>query len=211
MRENNVKRRFALVLMLVLLLALATSCNRRPKGPDRPVLDAAGSGQRALELYDANHDGKLDASELKACPALAMAVSRIDKNADGALAADEIAQRIEYLQQAKVTIISGATEVKVDGQPLSGATVLYEPEPFLGDAFKACGGVTDASGTAYVTGHDAKFPGIYLGFYRVRITKDAGGKEVLPARYNTQSELGYEATDDIPDVATVVQFALTSR
>jgi hypothetical protein len=199
------------VLLALVPLMLTACCNRPPKGPDRPVLDAAGSGQRAVELYDVSHDGQIDAEELKACPALAMAVARIDKDSSGSLSANEIAERVSYFQNAKVTIVSGATEVKLDGQPLAGATVNYEPEEFLGDSFKACSGTTDDSGIAYVSGHDAKFPGIYLGFYRVRISKQADGKETVPARYNTDSQLGYEATDDIADVSTIIQFALENR
>ena len=67
---------------------------------------------------------------------------------------------------------------------------------------------TDERGIASVSGHDAQFPGIYLGFYRVRISKQVDGKETVPARYNTESELGYEATDDIPEVNNVIQFHL---
>ena len=191
-----------------LLLIAAGCCSRVPKGPDRPAFDPASSGQQAIATYDENGDGKLAGEELVACPALEMALTRVDKNSDSAISADEIAERINYFQTAKTTIISGSTEVAMNGSPVAGATVTFEPESFMGPAFKTCSGVTDDNGVAFVTGHDAKFPGIYLGFYRERISKKEGDTETIPAEYNTESKLGYEATDDIPEVNTVIQFKL---
>ncbi len=205
-------KRIRLSCWLPLLAAAFISagcCNRMPKGPDKPALDPSASGQKAIADYDTNGDGQIAGEELAACPALEMALPRVDKNADSAISAAEVADRINYYLNAKTTIISGSVEVTMDGEPLTGATGTFQPETFLGDAFKACTGVTDERGVAFVTGHDAKFPGIYLGFYRVRISKEDGGSETIPARYNTESELGYEATDDIPDVSNVIQFKLT--
>ena len=189
-------------------MPLSGCCNRLPQGPDRPAFDAASSGQQAVSLYDKDSNGQISLEEAKACPALEMAFPRVDKNADSALSAAEIADRITYFQTADTTIITGATEVKLGDTPLSGATVTFEPESFMGPEFKPCTGVTDEQGIAYVSGHDAKFPGIYLGFYRVRISKEVEGKETVPARYNSESELGYEATDDIPEINNIIQFHL---
>jgi hypothetical protein len=166
---------------------------------------------QAMARYDADGNGKLDAGELKKCPALAAGLARIDRDQDGLVTADEIAARITYWETALTTIINASTEVTLDDKPLAGATVTFEPEEFLGAAFIACSGETDENGRTVISGQNAKFPGIYLGFYRVRISKIVDGKETLPARYNTQTELGYEASDDIPGVSNIIQFALKSR
>jgi hypothetical protein len=99
--------------------------------------------------------------------------------------------------------MSGVTLITLDGRPLPEATVTLEPEEFLGPGFTACQGVTDQSGRASIKGPDPKYPGIYLGLYRVKVTKSVGGRETIPARYNTQTELGLEATDDIPGVGNI--------
>lgn len=193
------------------ILALcAAGCSRFPTSPDRPDLSPSDAATKALSQYDTNGDGKISGDELKACPALKVALKRIDTNGDGALSADEIAARIQSWIDSRTIVTNGTVIVTLDTKPLEGATVTFEPEPFLGPAFKVCSGKTDQGGSAYVTSDDAKFPGIYLGFYRVRISKKAGGQETIPARFNTQSELGYEAATDIGGIGTI-NFDLSRR
>jgi hypothetical protein len=194
-----------------MLLTAACGCSGHPDAPDRPTRTPGESGEKAVAQYDANSDGKLDESELSGCPGLAVALARVDADQDGSLTADEIAARIEYWETAPTTIINGDTEVTLDGQPLGGATVTFEPEDFLGEAFAACSGETDQNGRTSISGHDAEFPGIYLGFYRVRISKVADGQETIPSKYNTDTVLGYEASDDIPDISNIIQFELKSK
>ena len=55
------------------------------------------------------------------------------------------------------------------------------------------------------------YPGIYVGLYRVRISKKVDGKETLPARYNTATELGREIAANIRDNRGNVIFHLTSK
>ncbi len=75
--------------------------------------------------------------------------------------------------------------------------------------FVPCKGVTDQSGDAYVEGPDPQYPGIYLGLYRVKVSKVVGGRETIPSRYNTETELGFEATNDVPGVGNI-EFHLKS-
>ena len=55
------------------------------------------------------------------------------------------------------------------------------------------------------------YPGIYVGLYRVRISKKVNGKETLPARYNTETELGREIATNIRDSRGNIMFHLTSK
>ena len=47
--------------------------------------------------------------------------------------------------------------------------------------------------------------------YRVRVSKIVKGKELIPPIYNVQTELGFEAADDIENVFGDVAFDLKKR
>jgi hypothetical protein len=148
--------------------------------------------------YDTNQDGKLDSTEISKCPPLKYAMQNskgeIDTNGDGMLTAEEIAGRIESWLESGTIVISCEPLITLNGKPLAGALVTFEPEQFLGPGYAPSEGVTNHRGSAYVKGPDPKYPGIHLGFYRVKISKVVGGRETIPSRYNTHTELGYEAS-----------------
>lgn len=197
------------IIVCTQLVCLAAFVGCGSRGPARPGFDPDWSAQEALKIYDANSDGSIDESEVESSPGLREAFANIDTDSDGKLTADEIKARVSYYKTAPTTIISGATRVKFKKRLVIGARVVFEPEPFLGADFKVCQGVTQENGVASVKGVDDEFPGIYLGFYTVRITKDNDGKELFPAKYNEESTLGYEATDDLNiGLADIISFDL---
>ena len=193
------------------IVLLFVACSGGPSVPDRIDVSPRSADFQAFADYDANGDGELDATELEKCPALKVALSRCDKDGDGRLAPGEIADRIRDHQSADATIISGSVEITLDGAPLEGATVTFEPETFMGDMLRPVSATTNADGRGYLEGQNAEFPGIYLGFYRVRISKLYQGKETIPSKYNSATELGYEATDDIDGIQNVIEFKLVSK
>ena len=84
----------------------------------------------------------------------------------------------------------------MDGRPLSGATVKLIPEKYLGDEIKAAVGVTNDGGSATMRIPDEDLPeaqrgivGVHYGTYKVEITHPT---MKIPAKYNTQTTLGYE-------------------
>src|SRR5687768_7684162 len=96
-----------------------------------PSIDPAQNAAKAMELYDANGDGKLAKDELRNCASLLVAMPRIDGNSDGAIATDEIASRFEELDnQSDIKVLDLSVTVK--RKPLAGATVTFTPEPFMG-------------------------------------------------------------------------------
>ena len=103
------------------------------------------------------------------------------------------------------------TEVTLDGKTLAGATVTYVPEEFRGEDVEETSGVTDESGSAYPQGQDAKYPGLYAGVYRIRISKIVDGAETIPARYNAETILGKEIAFDAPSTHALLAFDLTSK
>ena len=197
--------------LVVVLLAIAAGCSGKPAAPPKSGVDPQAAGAKAIADYDANKDGRLSEEELKKCPGLASAVKRVDKDKDGQLSAEEIAGRIQSWLNSGTIVMDAATEITLDGQALEGAAVSFEPEPFLGGGFHVAQGTTNKVGQVmFTTNTEFGFPGLYLGFYRVRVTKNAGSKELIPAKYNTETELGCEVADDITDRA-LIEFKLVSK
>lgn len=101
--------------------------------------------KRAMELYDADSDGKIDAQELKKCLALENVVKRIDANNDGAVAAGEIAARFNAYQ-SQSDLLPLSVHLERGKRPLASAEVVFEPAPFMGENLPSFKGVSDDSG-----------------------------------------------------------------
>ncbi len=173
-------------------LALGCSFGSQPRVyPDKPDARAA---ERAMQLYDANGDGFLDAKELdKKAPGLKAAMRRVDLDGDGKISAAEISARIQAWADSKLGRKGVLCVVKHGGEPLAGAAVKFIPEKFLGDNLKTAEGTTDDHGMARISVSGSTQRGISPGFYRVEISKDG---EAIPAEYNTETRLGQEVAND---------------
>ena len=163
-------------------------------GPPRvvPDLPDASAADKAMQLYDANHDGFLDAKELEKAPGLKAALKQVDTNQDGKISKEEIAERIKLWADLQIARMAVVLRVTHNGKPLVGATVVFVPEKFLGGTLQSGSGTTSATGIVDVSSPyaaDPKVTGLSPGFYRIEITK-AG--ENIPARYNTETTLGAE-------------------
>jgi hypothetical protein len=215
MAKENAMKATCFSAMLGIGLAIAAGgCSGKPAGPARPKIDAAEAARAAIAKYDANGDGKLDATELKGqkCPGLLDAFSRTDTSGDKLLSEEEIAARIQKWLSGSAAIVIALTQVTLDGKPLEGATVTYEPEEFLGSALKTATATTDQHGQCSPGGVDEKFPvGLYPGAYRVKISKQVDGKEIVPKQYNAATELGKEIATDALRGGGTVEFHLKSR
>lgn len=199
-------------------LTLLAACNFGPAAVKPPSIDAADAGQAAVEMYDANRDGVISGGELDQAPGLKAAIKRLDTSGDGGASADEVAARIEKWQESEIGLTSFGFKVTLDGAPLVGATVTFEPEAFLGDEVKAATCETNELG-----GGGASIPkelrptpstpgGMQLGMYRVKISKVVGGRELIPMPYNEQTILGQEVALDVPEIAANrVVYALRSK
>jgi len=192
-------------------------CSRGPARVRQPAIDPASAGAKALEAYDSNRDGAIAGAELDASPALKSALSRLDADHDGGVSADEIAARVNAWKAMKTALTSVRCLVTQDGRPLPGATVTFEPEPFLGDHVKTATAQTNQFGDAAPTVSEADKPdpslpgGVHFGFYTVRISKPSGGRDGVPSRYNARSTLGLEVAYDEPGIRdNNLAFRLTS-
>jgi hypothetical protein len=179
------------------LLAAAVGCSNSPARLVAPSIDSA-AGETAVKQYDTNGDGGISAAELDKTPPLKSALARLDKNHDGKLTADEINGRIEQWKQTRVALTSVAPTVRLDGKLLADAQVILLPEQFLGEAVEQAVGKTNDRGIARPRISDQpEGTGVRLGFYRIQVSKTVNGKELLPARYNTQTEIGIEIATDV--------------
>jgi hypothetical protein len=173
----------------VIALAAFVGCN-----DGSYTVDPVAVSNAAIEQYDKSGDGLLDKTELVACPALAREVR--DESKDSKLSAEEIGAQIKSMfgQNAGVTPLS--CTVILDGSPLSGATVKFVPESFLGPEIPEATGVTNSAGSADLGISPDKLPKalrrhhvLRAGIYRVEITHPT---RTIPAKYNTETELGFE-------------------
>ncbi len=176
----------------LLLLSGLVGCGNsgRPRVP--PDLPDASAAHKAMELYDTNHDGLLDAKELEQAPGLKAAIKQVDTNHDGMISEQEIADRIKDWADSKVARLSVSCYVTHNGKPLAGATVVFVPEKFLGGTIQSGSGTTTPTGHAAISApypSDPLVRGLAPGFYRVEITKHG---ENIPAKYNAETTLGAE-------------------
>lgn len=178
------------------------------KGPERPEFNASQCAADALAAYDSDGDGFLSKEEYTMSPGLLAASARVDSDGNGLISKEEIENRVDYYRNATTYVVSGGIRVVRKGRGLADATVTFEPESFLGEEFKPCSGTTDQLGETSISRETAEFPGIYLGMYRVRVSKIVNGKETIPAKYNTETTLGFESATDLPEVSDVVTFTL---
>ena len=104
-----------------------------------------------MELYDANHDGFLDAKELEQVPGLKAAIKQIDANHDGKITEQEIADRIKFWTDSRMGRMSVKCRVLHNGKPLVGAKVVFVPEKFLGGTLQPGSGTSATMGFAQIT------------------------------------------------------------
>jgi hypothetical protein len=189
--RNAIAGNIASILCLMAVLA-TMGCG----GVDSYLVDPDEASAAALEQYDKNGDGQLDEAELKACPALLGALGAYDETNDKKLSKEEIAAQIDYMYQRGSGLVSIDCLVTLDGAPLSGATVKFIPEKFLGDEIKPAEGITNSGGNASMSIAADELPKelrrhsfMRTGIYRVEITHPT---RKIPAKYKTNTELGFE-------------------
>ncbi len=194
---------FSLATLSTLPIA---ACNSGPSAVKQPYIEASAAGKKAMEMYDKNGDGIVSGPELEQAPGLKAALSTLDSNGDKGVSADEVAARVNAWKAMKTGLTYVRCRVTLDGEPLAGATITFEPEVFLGDEIKPAIAVTTANGEAMPTIRPEDRPtprdpgGIQIGLYKVRVSRIENGKETIPARYNTNTTLGQEVSYDDPAI-----------
>jgi hypothetical protein len=190
-------------------LLAAAGCSGR--GSVKPVdVDSGDASARAIELYDSSHDGALDDAELAQAPALLKYKALYDADKNGKIEEAEIAQRLDLWQEQGLGFRQLNAVVTLDGRPLAGALVEFEPEPYLAPAVKPARGETGPDGIASISVDAADRPtalahlpvdGLTGGTFKVHVTHPT---KTLPERYQAKTELGEEvAFDTVRERATI--------
>jgi len=202
----------------VVLLALQSGCSQGPTAVARPDFDPESAADRAMELYDANGDGSVADAELAKAPGLHGALPSLDADGDGKVARNEVAERVRAWQRMDTGLMNLSCAILLDGQPLEGATVTFDPDEFLGEAVQQATAVTSSTGSAFPKIPKEKRPsadsppGMQAGIYKVRVSKSVNGQETIPARYNAETTLGQQVSKDDPAIANKrVIFQLQSK
>jgi hypothetical protein len=111
-----------------------------------------------MELYDKNADGALAGDELTAVPGIKKHLDKYDTDGNQQVSRDEIAARLGDWGSQKMALMGRSYVVTLDGRPLEGATVTMVPESYLGDGVKQATGVTAANGLTRMTHADEDLP-----------------------------------------------------
>jgi hypothetical protein len=190
------------VAPILLLMVCLAGCSRAPGRVKPPHIDPEISASEAISLYDSDKDGSLNENELARCPAMLSEVKAYDADANGRVTRDEIAARIAALRKHGVGLTRLNCDVSLNGRGLKDALVQFEPEPYLGEEIKAAQGVTNDRGVAQMAIPAEQLPAdqqdlkaVHYGTYKVRITHPS---IELPAKYNTETTLGYESRPGDP-------------
>lgn len=200
------------------LLAALAGCSSGPGRVSQASISPSGAAAGALELYDKDGDGFIAGAELDAAGPLKAAMATLDLDKDGKVSEDEIVKRIEKWRSTTVGITSIDCRVTLDGKPLEGATVTFEPEPYLGDGLITAIGETAFGGICNPSIPKENRPspdwpsGIQYGLFKVRVSKQANGAETIPAKYNTETILGQQIAFDDPALKSqLIKLDLTSK
>lgn len=165
-----------------------------------PKIKADAAGRDAISRYDLDGDSLLSLQELKQVPGID--ATKFDSDRNGTVSSDEIAARVRKWQESGLGLISCLCVVKLDGKPLSGATVNYLPEEFLGQTIQPGSGTTNIHGSAEVgiakddlRSDLQRFKVMHCGIFKVTITHP---DHAIPARYNSETTLGHEVCLESP-------------
>ena len=192
----------------LVLTVLVGGCSGGPERVKPPKIDPIAAATQAMELYDINHDSKLSQEELAKCPGVLISLDGYDTNHDKFVDEEEVRDHLSHLLRNGTGATQLACNIIYDGQPLASAKVVLEPEPYLGSEIQAAEGVTTSYGAAEVGMPPEKAPAalknmklIQYGTFKVRVTHPSIN---LPAKYNTETTLGYETIPGQPTVSFVL-------
>ena len=139
----------------------------------------------------------LDDEELKLAPGLAEGKSRADTDSDSRISMQELAERITSWNESFERLVCPEIEVRLNGRLVPNAKITFQPEPFLADWLEEKQTSTDEMGKCSPQ-ISRELPGMNMGYYRVKVSKEIGGKERIPEIYNEKSQVGVEFCTDRP-------------
>ena len=164
-------------------------CFGGPPPVEIPAWNPPEQAAKAMTLYDKNADGQIAPDELS--PGLKSALGSIDTDKNGSISEQELVDRIQAFADTKLGLIGVQGTARYAGRPLAGATITYEPEPFLAGVIKPAKATVGKDGFFSLRTEGEQFDATQPGIYLVRVSKPSdSGRETLPAKFNEETELG---------------------
>ena len=185
-------------LLLMGLVSLLSGCSGfakpEPVGLDPPEVAAA-----IIEEFDADRDGALSKSEIKASKSLSFLsrneLNPLDVDQDGSVTNEEIEAKIQgFVEENRITVFC---YVFYRRQPLRDAEIRFVPETFMGPTLVEATGTSNAEGLAEIE-DGGEFGGMVSGLYKVEITHPTVN---ISPEFNTETTLGIAVDGTNPYVA----------
>jgi hypothetical protein len=189
-------------------MAMVIGCDRGPTRIAPPDWDATLVSERLFDAYDKDQNGFITVEEMKNCPAIESSIATIDQDGNKEVSLAELSDAIRPFEESRIGMITPAFFIRMNGRPLPGARVYLRPDPSVEDIIEPADAVSDRQGMAVPSVSADSLPnprirGIRPGIYRVEVSLEAGGKERVPAYYNTQSSLGLFAPPNMLDTHVI--------
>jgi hypothetical protein len=186
------ERRIFATMGIALAGCALIGCSSQPARVAPPNFDPPAIATAMLDAKDSNSDNMVTADELGDWSGFRASFAQIDANNDGKLDRTEIERRFQDYVETRVGLQSLTVFVTANGKPVPDAVVDFIPEDLLADLIKPARATTNAAGSAPVLPVDGGIPLVAPGFYRVKISKKQGEKELIPPQFNTATTLGFE-------------------
>jgi len=151
-------------------------------------LDPPEVAAAIIAEFDADRDGTLSKSEIKASKSLSF-LSRnelhpLDVDQDGSVTNEEVEAKIQgFVEENRITVFC---HVFYRRQPLPDAKVRFVPETFMGPTLAEATGTTNSDGLAEIE-DGGEFGGMVSGLYKVEITHPTIN---ISPEFNTKTTLG---------------------
>jgi hypothetical protein len=189
--------------LIVVASSFWCGCSGGPAAVHVPSVDPPEASRQAFELYDLNKDGQLSKPELSACPGILGHLSSYDADQNGSVSPQEVETQVDALTSGLVGVTSLRIQVRLNGRPLSGAEVKLVPEKYLGEEITVAWGKTNPQGIASMdirnedsSASEQGLRGVHYGTYKIEVTHPTSS---IPAKYNTETTLGYETEKGNPN------------
>ncbi len=147
------------IVPVVIATVVVLGCSSGPTAVKVPPIEPEAVTDAVISQYDKNGDGQLALEELADCPALLDAMkNNIDKDNDKRLSKEELTERFSMWVKGGVGASFLACRVTKGGRPVEGAHVRLIPESFFGDVIQPAEGTTDKRGSALLAMDSANLP-----------------------------------------------------
>ncbi|MEO1990742.1 MAG: hypothetical protein ABGW78_02330 [Pirellulales bacterium] len=201
------------LILLSLASLLVIGCSK--SSLDSPFFSPRRAAEDVLATYDSDSNGVLDANEMSTSTIIQPVLQRADRDNNGEVTHAELTNRFATYVADELNMTTFPCRLMLDGRPLAQATVSLMPEAFMGQGYEIATGTTSQSGhTVLSTPSIASsgFSGIYFGVYRLDVSKkNTRGEELVPAHYNSASQIGQEIAPDLTNLERGIVFELTKK